>query len=345
MVIKIVKESKKNIRSKFILGFVGITVIFSMIISGCTQQSNEETPNLIQTGSSTVLPLAVAWAEEFDKAEISVSGGGSSHGLNALLLGEADLGDSSRILKGSDYEKVGGNPDDVNSDGTAKAPVNDILPTKWIVAYDVLAVVIHNTNTWATQLNYTQLSKIFTDDTPAIYWDEVPGLTTAPREKIEIYAPDEASGTYDYFFESIIPNWGKDNQQIHTRLDLGDGVYHPSADDNVILKAIKDNPYAIGYFGFAYIMENPGQVKVAKIAKTTNYVEASLDNVADYPMARPLHIYTNGIPDTTTAKGNAINEYLKYVLSDEGQDVVGTVGYVKLELVDPTMITTQLAKL
>jgi len=345
MVIKIIEESKKNIKSKLILGFVGITVIFSMIISGCTQQSNEETPNLIQTGSSTVLPLAVAWAEEFDKAEISVSGGGSSHGLNALLLGETDLGDASRILKGSDYEKVGGNPDDVNSDGTAKAPVNDILPTKWIVAYDVLAVVIHNTNTWTTQLNYTQLSKIFTDDTPAIYWDEVPGLTTAPHEKIEIYAPDEASGTYDYFFESIIPNWGKENQQIHTRLDLGDGVYHPSADDNVILNAIKDNPYAIGYFGFAYIMENPGQVKVTKIAKTTNYVVASLDNVADYPMARPLHIYTNGIPDTTTAKGNAINEYLKYVLSDEGQDVVGTVGYVKLELVDPTLITTQLAKL
>jgi phosphate transport system substrate-binding protein len=300
---------------------------------------------LIQTGSSTVLPLAVAWAEVFDKADISVSGGGSSHGLNALLLGEADLGDASRVLKGSDYENVGGNPSDVNSDGTVKASVNGILPTKWVVAYDVLAVVIHNTNTWATQLNFTQLSKIFTDDTPAIYWDEVPGLTAAPHEKIEIYAPDEASGTYDYFFESIIPNWGKDTQQIHTRLDLGDGVYHPSADDNVILNAIKVNQYAIGYFGFAYIMENPGQVKVVKIAKTSNYVEASLDNVANYPMARPLHIYTDDIPDITTAKGNAINQYLLFILSDEGQEIVPEVGYVKLDLVDPTLITSQRAKL
>jgi ABC-type phosphate transport system substrate-binding protein len=74
-------------------------------------------------------------------------------------------------------------------------------------------------------------------------------------------------------------------------------------------------------------------------------VEASLDNVAEYPMARPLHIYTNGIPDITTAKGNAINEYLTYILSDEGQEIVIEVGYVKLELVDPTLITTQLAKL
>jgi len=92
-------------------------------------------------------------------------------------------------------------------------------------------------------------------------------------------------------------------------------------------------------------MENPGQVKVVKIAKTSTYVEASLDNVANYPMARPLHIYTNGIPDTTTEKGNAINEYLNYILSDEGQDIVPEVGYVKLDLVDPTLITSQLAKL
>ena len=62
-------------------------------------------------------------------------------------------------------------------------------------------------------------------------------------------------------------------------------------------------------------------------------------------MARPLHIYTNGIPDTTTEKGNAINQYLKYVLSDEGQGIVSDVGYVKLALVDPTLITSQLAKL
>jgi phosphate transport system substrate-binding protein len=344
-VIKIVQEKKNTIRRKLLLGFLVATVVFATIISGCTQQSNQEIPSLIQTGSSTVLPLAVAWAEVFDKADISVSGGGSSHGLNALLLGETDLGDASRLLKGSDYENVGGNPNDVNSDGTANAPVNGILPVKWVVAYDVLAVVIHNNNDWATQLNYTQLSKIFTDDSPAIYWDEVPGLTTAPHERIEIYAPDEASGTYDYFFESIIPNWGKDNQQIHTRLDLGDGVYHPSADDNVILNAVKVNQYAIGYFGFAYIMENPGQVKVVKIAKTTTYVEASIDNVANYPMARPLHIYTNGIPDTTTEKGNAINQYLNYILSDEGQQIVSEVGYVKLALVDPTLITSQKAKL
>ena len=322
---------------------VTIATVGVLIFSGCVESNGGEIPKLIQTGSSTVLPLAIAWAEEFDDADISVSGGGSSHGLNALLNGEADLGDASRLMKGSDYEKVGCDPELVNDDGTADAACNGVLPAKWIVAFDVLVTVINNDNDWATQLNYTQLYDIFTDDNPAVYWDEVSGLNgTAPHQKIEIYAPDEASGTYDFFFEEIIPDWGKDTQQANTRLDSGDGVYHPSADDNVILNAIKENEYAIGYFGFAYYKENPTLVHPVWIADgDANYEEPSLSNVADYPMARPLHIYTNGVPDAD----HVINTYLKYILGEDGQDIIPEVGYVRLNLVDDDLITNQLAKL
>jgi len=311
------------------------------MLSGCIENGGG-TPKLIQTGSSTVLPLAIAWAEEFDEADILVSGGGSSHGLNALLNGEADLGDASRLLKGKDYEKVGCSPDLVNEDGTASAACNGVLPTKWIVAYDVLAVVVNNNNNWATHLNYTQLYEIFTDDNPAIYWDDVSDLDGAPHEKIEIYAPDEASGTYDFFFESIIPKWGKDEQQANTRLDSGDGVYHPSADDNVILNAIKDNKYAIGYFGFAYYKDNQNSITPVWIAEESqDYKEPSLTNVANYPMARPLHIYTDGVPESD----NAVNEYLRYILGEEGQGIVPEIGYVRLSLVNSNLITEQLGKL
>ncbi len=323
---------------KFTLA-VGILVI-AALLSGCLEENGK--PTLIQTGSSTVLPLAIAWAEEFDEADIQVSGGGSSHGLNALLRGEADLGDASRLMKPKDYEKVGCDGSLVNDDGTAKAACNGILPVKWVVAYDVLAVVVNNQNDWATRLNYTQLYSIFTDDNPAVYWDEVPGLADAPHKNIEIYAPDEASGTYDFFFEEIIPQWGKEDQQANSRLDAGDGVYHPSADDNVILNAIKSNTYAVGYLGFAYYKQNPGAVTAVWIAEEGNeYQEPSLANVANYPMARPLHIYTNGIPE----KDSVINHYLRYILSNEGQSIVPEVGYVKLNLVDPALTTQQLARL
>lgn len=314
----------------------------SYVIMTSDGNGGNPTPQLIQTGSSTVLPLAIQWAEDFEGADISVSGGGSSHGLNALLNGEADLGDASRLMKAKDYEKVGGDGSLVQSDGTATgAAPTGVWPEKWIVAYDVLAVVINKDNTWATGLNYGQLYEIFTDDNPVDYWDEITGLTGAPHEPIEIYAPDEASGTYDYFFEEIIDDWGNEGA-ASSRLDLGDGVYHPSADDNVILTAVMDNPYAIGYFGFAYYQENPDAVQKVDIAEEgTDYQEASLTNVADYPMARPLHIYTDGIPEP----GDVINDYLRYVLGDEGQAIVPDVGYVKLELVDTNLVTDQLAKL
>ncbi|MBN1539572.1 MAG: hypothetical protein JW939_05460, partial [Candidatus Thermoplasmatota archaeon] len=179
-------------------------------------------------------------------------------------------------------------------------------------------------------------------DDPADYWDEVPGLeATAPHQKIEIYAPDEASGTYDYFFEEIIPDWGKDTQVADTRLNAGDGVYHPSADDNVILSAVRENEYAIGYFGFAYYKENTEKVKAVSVAdEDDNYEMPSLANVANYPLARPLHIYTDGIPEP----GNIINDYLRYVFGD-GQEIVPEVGYVRLSLVDDDLITGQLNKL
>ncbi len=334
-----------KIKNLFVGAALFLVLAVGGIVAGCID--SDEKPTLIQTGSSTVLPLGAAWAEEFDGANIQVSGGGSSHGLNSLLKGEADLGDASRLMKGSDYEAVGGDKTLVKSDGTATgAAPGGVWPYKWVVAYDVLATVVNNQNTWAANLNYSQLYKIFTDDDPAVYWDEVPGLSGAPHEKIEIYAPDEASGTYDYFFESIIKDWGKATQVAKTRLESSDGVYHPSADDNVILNAIKANKYAIGYFGFAYLIENPGQVKAVNIAKSgTSYVEPSLATVATYPMARPLHIYTNGLPKKDTAKGKAIYEYIEYILGDEGQAIVPEVGYVKLALVNPSMASDQLSKL
>jgi phosphate transport system substrate-binding protein len=325
-----------------------LVLIAAAMFSGCLSDGNGgngEKPKLTQTGSSTVLPLAIGWAEEFDDADITVSGGGSSHGLNALLNKEADLGDASRLMKGKDYEKVNGDGDLVKDDGTATGPApTGVWPHKWVVAYDVLAVVVNKQNGWATELNFSQLYEIFTDDDPAIYWDEVSGLNNAPHEKIEIYAPDEASGTYDFFFEKVIPKWGKDDQQAGTRLESDEDpkVYHPNADDNVILQAIKDNKYAIGYFGFAYLVENPGVLKVVAVAEADETpVEASLANVASYPMARPLHIYTDGIPK----EGSIINKYLTFVFSDEGQDIVALVGYVRLSLVDPSLVTSQKAKL
>ena len=330
-------------KTKNKLGMAGLAILIVAVvtITGCIGGGGDK-PTMVQTGSSTVLPLAIAWAAEFDDADITVSGGGSSHGINALLNGEADLGDASRLMKGSDYEKVGGSPDLVKADGTASAASpTGVWPYKWVVAYDVLTVVVNNDNDWSTSLNYSQLYQIFSDDRAAVYWDEVDGLTGAPHEEIEIYAPDAASGTYDYFFDEIVPRWGKDDQQADSRLNSDDNVYNPSADDNVILNAVKSNRYAIGFFGFAYYKENQGSIRTVEIAQEDDYVAPSLATVADYPMARPLYIYTDGVPEN----GDIRNTYLSYILGEEGQSIVPEVGYVKLGLVDQPLLNKQRSQL
>jgi phosphate transport system substrate-binding protein len=314
-----------------------VAVILTMaLVAGCLGGGEGY---LIQRGSSTVLPLAIAWAEEFDGAQISVAGGGSTHGFNSLLNEEADMADASRLLKGKDYQSVGGDPDWVNEDGTASRPVNGVLPTKWVVAFDVVVIVINNGNDWAGELNYSQLYTIFTDDDPVTYWDQVPGLDGAPHLKVDIYAPDEASGTYDFFFEQIIPRWGKEDQAAGTRLQAGDGVYHPSSDDNVILRAVQDNRNAIGYFGYAYYVENLESIKAVALAEGDgSHVPPSPEHVVDYPMTRELYIYSDDVPEA----GGTINDYLRYVLGEEGQSIVPDVGYVRIDLVDPGIIDKQL---
>src|SRR3990172_6700393 len=320
-----------------------IAVVAILLSAGCVKPAdNHSKEPLVQPGSSPVLPLGVAWAEAYSGADVTGSGGGWSRGINALLNKEADLGDSSRIMKASDYKALSCTEADVTSAGEAIKPCNGVLPEKWVVAFDVLAVVVNNDNSWTPSLNFSKLYKISTADSPAVYWDQVPGLAAAPHEKIEVYAPDKASGIYDYFFERIIPNWGKDTQQARTRLDSGDGVYHPSADDNVIVTAINANRYAIGYFGYAYYKENTGKVKVVAIEEKAGKgaVVPSEATVATYPLARPLHIYT----DANSPRLAAVKAYLRFVLSDKGQGFVSEVGYITVAPVDGALLTAQKAK-
>ena len=80
--------------------------------------------------------------------------------------------------------------------------------------------------------------------------------------------------------------------------------------------------------------------EIERLIEEDNYQEASLTNVAKYPMARPLHIYTNGVPESD----NVIYDYLQYILGEDGQDIVPMVGYVRLNLVNENLIADQLAR-
>ncbi len=265
----------------------------------------------LQAGSSTVLPIAEVWAEDFGDltgVEFVVSGGGTGAGFKQFCRGEIDVSDASRPIKSSEADEcktVGVTPFEIN------------------VAIDGLAVVVSERNTFVDHLTVAELNRIWTADAgkQANRWRDLrPGW---PDEPIVLYGPGTDSGTFDYFVEVIIhPFDGKETK--------GRSDYNPSEDDNVLVQGVASSPYALGYFGLAYVSENADRIKAVPIDDETGGegpVAPTADAVESgryQPLARPIFMYSNGKPT-----GNLL-KYFEFGLSEEGQALVTEVGYVKV---------------
>jgi phosphate transport system substrate-binding protein len=83
---------------------------------------------------------------------------------------------------------------------------------------------------------------------------------------------------------------------------------------------------AIGYSGMGYVTEAVKFVKIAKTEGQTAY-EPSLENVAsgNYPLARSLLMYTLGQPE------GEVKEYIDWILSPAGQEIVEKSGYIPVQ--------------
>jgi phosphate transport system substrate-binding protein len=260
-------------------------------------------PNVIrQEGSSTVLPLAEVWAEEFGKArgiQFSVAGGGSGRGASGLCAGELDIGDLSRHLKASEIE-------------ACKA--KGIDAKEWKVAYDALTVAVSNQNTFVHDLTVAQLAHLFREKDPALRWSDVD--PTFPDAPVRLCYPDSDSGTYEYFNEAVLEK-GKPR--------TGSGVQQ-SPEDNVIVNCLTGDLGAIGYMGMAYVESNLRSIRPVKVGG----VEPTPQHVIDgtyKPLSSFVYMATNRVP-----KNNLLSDYLHYVLSPEGgQRLVAQVGYVPLD--------------
>ncbi len=277
------------------LQLLATTALIAVAFSGCTSSET-----LYQAGSSTVLPLAEIWAEDWgvaNKVQINVAGGGSGAGASGLCAGELDLGDMSRAMKESEKE-------------TCRA--NGISPIEWRIAFDGVSVVVSNKNTYIDDLSVDDLSAIFAGTVRT--WDQV--NPEYPSTDIHLCYPDSDSGTYEYFNEEIL------GEGVHPR--TGNGVQQ-SPDDNIIVSCLGSDKNAIGYFGYAYYLENKNTLSIVSV----NGIAPTATTIADgsySPLSRPIYIYTDGVP----ASGSTLYQYLDYVFSD-GQALVSSVGYVPLD--------------
>lgn len=258
-------------------------------------------------GSSTVFVVSQAVAEEFmknhPKADVTVGTSGTGGGFKKFSNGEIDIADASRPIKESE---------------AAACKEKGIEWVELKVAIDGLSVVVNPENDFCKALTVEQLKLLWQPDSTIKKWNE---LNPAwPAEEIKLYGADVDSGTFDYFTEVICGKTGA------TRKD-----YTPSADDNFLVKGVSGDKYSLGYFGYAYYIENKDKVRIVAIAEGNDPAAAVEPNdetikTGTYsPLSRPLFIYAN----KASLKKPAVREFLKYYLG-EGQKFVTEVGYIPL---------------
>jgi len=257
------------------------------------------------TGSSTVYPVSVAMAEEFEKdhggVDISVDSTGTGGGFeNHFCPGNSDINGASRPITEAEEENCS---------------ENGVDPRQFQIASDALTVVVNEDADWIDSITFDELAQIWQPD-GADRWSDV--RDDWPDQPLELYGPASTSGTFDWFTENVVGEAGSHR-----------GDYEATEDDNNIVAGVEGSENAMGYLGFAYYQENSDRVKAVNIAEedASNAVEPSLENAkaGDYPMARPLFIYPAA---GSIQEKDQVYEFLQFYIEQSETDIVSEIGYV-----------------
>jgi len=257
------------------------------------QGGSEELSGMLQVnGSTTVTPVAQAWAEKFNEkhpnVDVVVSGTGSGDGIAALINGTTDIAMASRKMKDKESDKV---------DGT---------PKEFVVGRDGLAVVVHPDNP-VDSLSMSEIKDIFTGK--ITNWKEVGGEDAA----IIVYTRDTSSGTYGFFKEFVL-----DDEDY-----LKSG--RATASNAAIAKSVAGEETAVGYCGLAFVNDSVKGVSVSKDGAEPVKPTLETAKAGAYPIVRDLNMYTIGEPE------GLAKEFLDYGFSSEGQAIVEEVGYLPVK--------------
>jgi phosphate transport system substrate-binding protein len=264
----------------------------SLLMAGTSFAGN----NITVKGSDTMVILGQKWAEVYmqknSDTTVQVTGGGSGTGIAALLNGTTDICNASRPMK----------PTEV-ADFVKKFRSR---PHEYRTCMDGLSVYV-NEGCPLTQLSFPQLEGIFTGK--ITNWKQVGG----PDAPISLYGRENSSGTYEFFKEHVL---NKKDFAATTKTMPGTAA---------VIEAVAKDPNGIGYGGIAY---GKG-IKALAVSKTDGgeAIQPGEETVLSgkYPISRYLFNYVDPAKDN-----GAVQKYIDWCLSDEGQAVVKDVGYFPL---------------
>lgn len=272
---------------------------------GSESDTSNDPEVILIDGSSTVYPVTVAMAEGFSKASGSTNvkvnaPSGTSGGFKKFVTGSTDINDASRPIKDKEVQLCAD---------------NNIEAVELTVAIDGISVVVNKENTWCDSLTFAQLKAMWEPNAKVKTWKDL--NPEWPDEKIKLYGPDGDSGTFEYFTEKV----------IELKKECTDD-YQPAVDDNLLVTGVKNDRYALGYFGYGYYLRAREDLKGLSIAGAEgDPVSPTPETIEsyEYPLARPIFIYVNKNRLTDTNMKDFLNYYL-----GEGQALVSQAGCVKL---------------
>jgi phosphate transport system substrate-binding protein len=313
---------------KRLAALVALTAAGALVIASSAARANEAVTvdpklpsykkvagisgNLSSVGSDTMNNLMTLWAEGFKKfypsVNVQVEGKGSSTAPPALIEGTAQLGPMSRDVKSEEvdaFEKKFG-----------------FKPTRMRTCLDALAVYVHKDNPLQS-LTMQQVDAIFSKTRKSGYsedistWGQV-GLTGEwARKPMSLYGRNSASGTYGYFKENAL-----------AKGDFKDTVKEQPGSASVV-QGVSEDKFGIGYSGVGYVTSGVKRLALAKNDKSEP-VEGEYENLLQnkYPLSRYLNLYI--VKEPGKPLDPLRREFLRFVFSKEGQEIVVKDGYFPL---------------
>lgn len=268
--------------------------------------------NLSSVGSDTLANLMTLWAESFKRAypnvNIQIQAAGSSTAPPALTEATSNFGPMSRKMKAKEVaafeDRYGYKPTAIPVAIDALAVyVNKDNPLKGMAIPDVDAV-FSSTRKCGGNKNITK-------------WGQL-GLTGAWKNRdIQIYGRNSVSGTYGYFKKKAL-----------CKGDYKNNVNEQPGSASVV-QSVSSSINGIGYSGIGY---KTSGVRAVPLTKKVGgkFIDATPDNAVTgkYPLSRFLYVYVNKHPNKDLAPLE--KEFLKLILSKQGQEVVIKDGYIPL---------------
>jgi len=284
------------------------------------QKTSGVSGNINSVGSDTMNNMMALWAETFRKmypnVKIQIEGKGSGTAPPALIAGTSQFGPMSRAMKAAESDQF-----------EAKYGYK---PTQIRTSYDALAVYVSKDNP-LDKLTLAQVDAVFSKSRRrggknVNTWGDL-GLTGDwAARPVSIYGRNSASGTYGFFKEHVLQGG-----------DYRDTVKEQPGSASVV-QGVTEDRFGIGYSGIGY---RTSGVKVLRLADQDQFFDGSYANVTSgkYPLSRFLYIYVNKAPGKPLDP--LVKEYLKLILSKDGQEVVVKDGYLPLS---PALVAEELKK-